>query len=155
VEETRYQAGKYEPAPSHLSRTNYAHFSLIVLLSSGCTSQATEESFRCALARNEAVYGLSGEWKWANRPNSRRLCLKQTSPVRVRGITEVDGKVQTLSGAVAPSGAVFVTAVPADSSAFTFVAHRQNDSLIVDWLAESGMPDRYGAGVMYREVSKK
>lgn len=119
----------------------------------GCANRKTAP-FSCSLARNEAVYGLSGEWIWPDGYRPRRICLRQISPVRVLGLTEVDGKVAPLVGAVAPSGAIFVMASPADSSSLSFVAHRQNDSIILDWLAEQGMPDKYAAGILAKRKYK-
>ena len=151
MEAARNQDGQRESSAQELKSkylTIVGAFSLGLI---ACKSADVSKTFSCSLARNETVYGLSGEWAWSNGRSPRRICLHQVSPVRVRGLTELNGKVLPLIGAVAPTGAIFITTVSSDSANFSFVAKRQADSIAVDWLAEPGVPDRYSPGSLYKK----
>src|SRR5258705_7912850 len=91
-----------QPDPSNL-RLRYCPLVLVALALAGCVRETTEKPYGCATGPREAVYGLSGEWRWHDGMNARRLCLRQVSPVRLLGMTELRGHVEPVSGAVAPT----------------------------------------------------
>ena len=108
------------------------------------------------------MHGLSGRWYW-RAPNGTPVsyCLRQASPVRIEGEMYVgdqqpDGVAVT--GAVAPSGAIFLLSDGGKKQGTMVLAHRKADTLFVDWTGApgsgSGIPvDQYGAGLMLRTPS--
>lgn len=127
----------------------------LALLATAC-APAAKGARGCTLVPGRA-YGVSGVWTWLGPVgDSARICLEQQTPVRIRGTVSLpDGRELDVSGAVAPSGAVFLHTNETEAPNITVVAHRRYDTLYVDWAGMMMQPndrtrDVYSAGIMLR-----
>jgi hypothetical protein len=86
----------------------------------------------CVLDPRSRVYGLTGRWSNPSQA-SLGLCLRQFSATQVEGTINLDRREYEVNGAIAPSGAIFLTYALRPESRVLVIARRTADTLIVDW----------------------
>jgi hypothetical protein len=118
---------------------------LVLGLTAAC-APLDEESRSCSVSGRAAAYPLSGEWHWLS-PGSQpvKLCLRQYTPVQIEGrVLARDG--ERIVGTVSPAGAIFLVQPDVKPEPIIVVAHRQADTLFIDWTGTSSASPEHSRG---------
>jgi hypothetical protein len=119
---------------------------LVLTLTAACSPH--EEARSCSVSGRASSYPLSGEWTWlAASQQPVRVCLRQYTPAQIEG--RVLGRNgERIVGTVSPSGAIFLVQPDVKPEPVLIVAHRQADTLFMDWAGTSSSSPENSRGTV-------